>query len=144
MKKDTDSSIARKYIKENKDKLERKDIVNYLYKVTNLSKSTIQNIFAQVLDIRGYAEEKLAGKDGQKAKEFIKNNIGKMSEEELIEHLVKNTRLNELSAEAICFYVKNEENYRKKMPRIEEIKYKGRRRNFFIFDDSKLWREIDG
>ena len=138
-----DTTKARKFIKENIDKMERKEMVRKLYKITNLSKTTIQNLIAQRVNIKQYAEEKLTGKDGKKAKIFIENNIKNMTEEEIIEHLVKNTRLNELTAEAIYLYVKNGESFNEnKFIESEEIKYKGRKRSFFTFDDSKLWRNI--
>lgn len=141
MKIETDSSIARKYIKENKCKKERRDIVNHLFKVTNLSKTTIRNIFTQIDNIRDLGEEKLSGKDGQNAKKFILANIGKMTEAEIIEYLVKNTRLNELSAEAIFYVLTNvEEAKEKEELTTEEILYKGRKRSFFIIDDSKLYK----
>lgn len=138
-----DTTKARKFIKENINKMERKELVRKLYKITNLSKATIQNLIAQRLNIREYAEEKLSGKDGKKAKVFIENNIDKMTEEEIINYLVKNTRLNELSAEAIYLYVLNEEVSKKnEKETTEEILYKGRKRKFFIIDDSKLYRRI--
>jgi len=138
-----DTTKARKFIKENIDKMERKEIVRKLYKITNLSKTTIQNLIAQRANIKQYAEEKLSGKDGRKAKEFIEKNIEEMTEGEIIEHLVKNTRLNELSAEAIYLYVRNGEDTKKnKFIESEEIKYKGRKRSFFRIDDSKLWRNV--
>lgn len=140
MKKETDSRIARKYIKENKDNMERTAIVNHLFQVTNLSKTTIRNIFTQIEKIREYAEEKLSGKDGQNAKKFIENNIDIMTEEEIIEYLVKNTRLNELSAEAIYHSVTVQEIKESKKEDKEELLYKGRKRSFFMIDDSKLWR----
>lgn len=140
MKKETDSRIARKYIKENKDNMERTAIVNHLFQVTNLSKTTITNIFTQIEKIREYAEEKLSGKDGQNAKKFIENNIDIMTEEEIIEYLVKNTRLNELSAEAIYHSVTVQEIKESKKEDKEELLYKGRKRSFFMIDDSKLWR----
>lgn len=136
-----DTTKARKFIKENIDKMERKELVRKLYKITSLSKVTIQNLIAQRLNIKQYAEEKLTGKDGQKAKVFIENNLENMTEEEIIDYLVKNTRLNELSAEAIYLYVVGEEDIKvNEESSIEEVKYKGRTRNFFMIDDSKLYR----
>ena len=138
-----DTTKARKFIKENIDKMERKEIVRKLYKITNLSKATIQNLIRQRLNIKDYAEEKLTGKDGKRAKVFIENNIDKMTEEEIIDYLFKNTRLNELSAEAIYLYVKDGEIFKgKEEPKKEEIKYKGRTRNVFMIDDSKLYRSV--
>lgn len=139
-----DTTKARKFIKENIDKMERKEIVRKLYKITNLSKTTIQGLMFEREHIRDVGIEKLEGKDGRKAKEFIeKNIIDKMTEEEIIDYLVKNTRLNELSAEAIYLYVRNGEDTKKnKFIESEEIKYKGRKRSFFRIDDSKLWRSV--
>ena len=138
-----DTTKARKFIKENIDKMERPELVRRLYKITNLSKTTIQGLMFEREHIKDVGIEKLAGKDGRKAKEFIENNIKEMTEGEIIEHLVKNTRLNELSAEAIYLYVRNGEDTKKnKFIESEEIKYKGRKRNFFRIDDSKLWRNV--
>ena len=138
-----DNTKARKFIKENIDKMERPELVRKLYKITSLSKSTIQNLIAQILNIKQYAEEKLTGKDGQKAKVFIENNIDKMTEEEIIDYLVKNTRLNELSAEAIYLYAINGEATKENEDKFtEEILYKGRKRNCFCIDDSKLYRRV--
>lgn len=136
-----DTTKARKFIKENIDKMERKELLRKLYKITNLSRSTIQNLISQRENIKEYAEEELTGKDGQKATVFIENNIENMTEEEIINYLVKNTRLNELSAEAIYLYVVGEEGIKvNEESSIEEVKYKGRTRNFFMIDDSKLYR----
>lgn len=138
-----DTSKARKFIKENIDKMERKEIVRKLYKITNLSKTTIQGLMFEREHIKDVGIEKLEGKDGRKAKEFIEKNIEGMTEEEIIEHLVKNTRLNELSAEAIYLYVVGEKDTKEKEEsKVEEIKYKGRTRNFFTIDDSKLYRRV--
>ena len=141
-----DTTKARKFIKENIDKMERKEIVRKLYKITNLSKATIQNLIRQRLNIKDYEEEKLTGKDGKRAKVFIENNIDKMTEKEIINYLVKNTRLNELSAEAIYLYVKDGEDIKEikeeKESKKEEVKYKGRIRNVFMIDDSKLYRSV--
>ena len=141
-----DTTKARRFIKENYRKMDRPEIVRKLYKMTNLNKSTIQNLYAERENIREYAEEKLTGKDGIRAKVFIENNIDKMTEEEIIYYLVKNTRLNEFSAEAIYNYVKDGENFKEEeefKPK-EEVKYKGRTRSVFMIDDSKLYRSVNG
>ncbi len=138
-----DTTKARRFIKENMGKMDRPELLRKLYKMTNLSKNTIQNLIKERLNIRKYAEEKLTGKDGRRAKLFIENNIDKMTEEEIIDYLFKNTRLNEFSAEAIYLYVKDGEIFKgKEEAKKEKVKYKGRTRSVFMIDDSKLYRSV--
>ena len=141
-----DTTKARKFIKDNIDTMSRKEMLKKLYVLTNLSKATLQNLIKERVGLENIAEEKIERKDGRKAKELIESLIDKKSESEIIDYIVENTRLNELSAEAIYLYVKKErEDKPKKIvkeEKIEEIKFKGRRRAFFRFDDSKLYRRV--
>ena len=141
-----DTTKARKFIKDNIDTMSRKDMLKKLYIITNLSKATLQNLIKERVGLENIAEEKIERKDGRKAKELIESLIGEKSESEIIDYIVENTRLNELSAEAIYLYVKKErEDKPKKIikkEKVEEIKFKGRRREFFRFDDSKLYRWV--
>lgn len=141
-----DTTKARKFIKDNIDTMSRKEMLKKLYLITNLSKATLQNLIKERVGLENIAAEKIERKDGRKAKELIESLIDKKSEAEIIDYIVENTRLNELSAEAIYLYVKKErEDKPKKVvakEKVEEIKYKGRRRAFFRFDDSKLYRRV--
>lgn len=141
-----DTTKARKFIKDNIDTMSRKEMLKKLYIITNLSKATLQNLIKERVGLENIAAEKIERKDGRKAKELIESLIDKKSEAEIIDYIVENTRLNELSAEAIYLYVKKErEDKPKKIikkEKVEEIKFKGRRRAFFRFDDSKLYRRV--
>jgi len=141
-----DTTKARKFIKDNIDKMNRKEMLKKLYVLTNLSKATLQNLIKERVGLENIAVEKIERKDGRKAKELIESLIDKKCESEIIDYIVENTRLNELSAEAIYLYVKKErEDKPKKVvakEKVEEVKYKGRRRAFFRFDDSKLYRRV--
>ena len=136
-----DTSKARIFIKDNIDTMSRKDMLKKLYLITNLSKATLQNLIKERVGLENIAAEKIERKDGRKAKELIESLIDKKSESEIIDYIVENTRLNELSAEAIYLYVKKErEDKPKKVvkeEKVEEVKFKGRRRAFFRFDDMK-------
>lgn len=141
-----DTTKARKFIKDNIDTMSRKEMLKKLYIITNLSKATLQNLIKERVGLENIAAEKIERKDGRKAKELIESLIDKKSEAEIIDYIVENTRLNELSAEAIYLYVKKErEDKPKKVAakeKVEEIKYKGIKRQFFRFDDSKLYRRV--
>lgn len=85
------------------------------------------------------------------AREYIKENIGKMNIDEIVTHLRETTTLKVPSIERLYRDIKSErdreirEEIRAKA--IEErsrVKYKGRKREFFYIDDSKLWRAING
>lgn len=141
-----DTTKARKFIKDNIDTMSRKEMLKKLYIITNLSKATLQNLIKERVGLEHIAEEKIERKDGRKAKELIERLIDEKSESEIIDYIVENTRLNELSAEAIYLYVKKErEDKPKKIikkEKVEEIKYKGIKRQFFRFDVSNLWRNV--
>ena len=141
-----DTTKARKFIKDNIDTMSRKEMLKKLYIITNLSKATLQNLIKERVGLEHIAEEKIQRKDGRKAKELIESLIDKKSEAEIIDYIVENTRLNELSAEAIYLYVKKErEDKPKKVvvkEKVEEVKYKGIKRQFFRFDVSNLWRDV--
>lgn len=141
-----DTTKARKFIKDNIDTMNRKEMLKKLYLITNLSKATLQNLIKERVGLEHVAAEKIERKDGRKAKELIESLIDKKNEAEIIDYIVENTRLNELSAEAIYLYVKKErEDKPKKViieEKVEEIKYKGKTRAFFRFDDSNLYRRV--
>lgn len=103
-----DTTKARKFIKDNIDTMNRKEMLKKLYLITNLSKATLQNLIKERVGLENIAAEKIERKDGRKAKELIESLIDKKSEAEIIDYIVANTRLNELSAEAIYLYVKKE------------------------------------
>lgn len=85
------------------------------------------------------------------AREYIKENIGKKETDEIINYLRRTTTLNITTIEIIYRDIKSERDREIreeiKARAIEErskIKYKGRKREFFYIDDSKLWRAING
>lgn len=88
------------------------------------------------------------------AREYIENNLGVITEEEIMNTLIRKTNLSQLTLKAIFNEVisekYNEAKRKLKEPmKKEEIKvgeeyYKGRKRSFFMIDDSRLWRGING
>lgn len=85
------------------------------------------------------------------AREYIKENIGKKETDEIINYLRRTTTLNITTIERIYRDIKSERDREIreeiKARAIEErnkTKYKGRKREFFYIDDSKLWRAING
>ncbi len=133
--------------KESKDKMDRIDIINHLLVVTDLKRVSINHIFSEIENPHKYVKEKLTGPDAVKAKEYIKENIKNLSELEIIDYITKKTRLNNLSAKVLYDIEFNKRNFKgkarmKRKEDREEILYKGRRRNFFVIDDSKLWRNV--
>lgn len=83
------------------------------------------------------------------AREYIKDNIQKKKRNEIIEHLQKVTSLKLYTIGAIYKEVNEEINIEvrnrikaKKKKEEEIIKYKGRKRKFFYFDDRSIYKEI--
>ena len=85
------------------------------------------------------------------AREYIKENIGKKNIDEIVTYLRETTTLKVPSIERLYRDIKSERDREIreaiKARTIEErskTKYKGRKREFFYIDDSKLWRAING
>lgn len=73
---------------------------------------------------------------------YIKENYYILTKEQIIEQLVKYTRLTIKSAESV-FETAEAEIYIEERDKAREVvKYKGKERDFFKFDTSKLWREV--
>lgn len=88
------------------------------------------------------------------AREYIEINLGVITEEEIINNLRRKTNLSSVTIKAIFNEVISEkyneakrklkERMRKEKKKLGEEYYKGRKRSFFIIDDSRLWRGING
>jgi hypothetical protein len=83
------------------------------------------------------------------AREYIKENIGKKETEEIINYLRRTTTLNITTIERIYRDIKSERDREireeikaRAIDERNKIKYKGRKRNFFYIDDSKLYRNL--
>lgn len=77
-------------------------------------------------------------------KSYIRKNYYKLTKHQLIAFITKHTRLKESTAIKMYEEIEFEKFIEKRDKGIEEkeIKYKGRKRNFFEIDDSLLWRSI--
>lgn len=73
---------------------------------------------------------------------YIKENYYILTKEQIIEQLVKHTRLTIKSAESIFETAEAEIYIEERDKAREEVKYKGKERDFFKFDTSRLWREV--
>ena len=73
---------------------------------------------------------------------YIKENYYILTKEQIIEQLVKHTRLTRKSAESVFETAETEIYIEERDKAREEVKYKGKERDFFKFDTSKLWREV--
>lgn len=81
------------------------------------------------------------------AMEYIRENIDKKKRYEIIEHLQEVTKLKVSTLETIYKDIKDETNinksYNARMKKESEIiKYKGRDRKFFNFDDTDLYKGL--
>ncbi|MDB1935252.1 hypothetical protein PMY12_18645 [Clostridium tertium] len=85
------------------------------------------------------------------ARNYIQENIDKKDVKEIINYLEETINLKLESIERIYRDIKSdrdreirEEIRAKTMEERSKVKYKGRKREFFYIDDSKLWRAING
>lgn len=81
------------------------------------------------------------------AKEYIRDNIQREKKNEIIEYLKEMTLLKSSTLDTLYKEIKREldiETRHKMRAKKEEevIKFKGRRRSFFIIDDTNLYKEI--
>lgn len=81
--------------------------------------------------------------DSYKAIEYIETHIHELGREEIIEDLMKITKLARNTLQSLYYVVHSAHKVVEEEPIIKET-YKGRERNFFKFDTSKLWREVNG
>lgn len=85
------------------------------------------------------------------ARNYIQENIDKKDVKEIINYLEETVNLKLESIERIYRDIKSdrdreirEEIRAKAIEERSRVKYKGRKREFFYIDDSKLWRAING
>ena len=140
MRKESDTSRARDFILENKDKMTYREIVNHIMVMTKLKKTSIQTLVTKILNNNYDKHEIPNGKHAMKAREYIRNNFYKDTREEIIDYIVENTALQEYSAGRIYDEVVQEKKAKPKAEKVESNLYKGRERRFFYFDVSNLWR----
>lgn len=142
MRKESDTSKARKFILENKNKMTYREMVEEIKKFTKLKEVSIKNIVTEV--IRGvYSNCDIpTGLHGQRARVIIETNLYTKTKEELVEYISENTILSRYTAEKIYEVILNEKKIKPEEKTKEKLLYKGRQRRFFYFDTSKLWRTI--
>ncbi len=79
--------------------------------------------------------------DSYKATEYIEKHIHELEREEIIENLMKITKLAKSTLQSLYYVVYSSYKGVEEETIIKET-YKGRERTFFKFDTSKLWREV--
>lgn len=94
----------------------------------------------------------MAGKNKTRtiiAREYIKENIGRQKRYEILEHLETKCSLKMTTLETLYKEVKVEDELEirnkareKKKQEEREIKFRGKKRHFFYFDDTKLYKDI--
>lgn len=94
----------------------------------------------------------MAGKNKTRvmiARDYIKENIGRQKRYEILEHLETKCSLKMTTLETLYKEAKAEEELEKrnrarekKKQEEQEIKFRGKRRKFFYFDDTKLYKDI--
>lgn len=79
-------------------------------------------------------------------KEYIKEGYNIFSKQQLIDCITMHTRLKENTILKLYKEVEEEKYIEEKNKEREDksMRYKGRERNFFKFDTSNLWRNING
>ena len=79
-------------------------------------------------------------------KRYIKEHYYDIDKHKTIAHICKHTRLKAETVKGLYAEIEIEKllelRDKKQEEREIEIRYKGRERDFFYFDDSKLWRNI--
>ena len=82
------------------------------------------------------------------AREYIRENYKTIKRNEIIDYLIKQGGLKESSIKIIYHEVAaevgEEEREKQRQKELNEIKYKGRKRNFFKFDDKYLYKDLIG
>lgn len=79
--------------------------------------------------------------DSYKATEYIEKNIYELEREEIIENLMKITKLAKSTLQSLYYVVYSSYKESEEEKIFKEV-YKERQRDFFKFDTSKLWRNI--
>lgn len=82
------------------------------------------------------------------ARQYIRDNYKTIKRNEIIDYLIKQGGLKEESIKIIYNEVaaefREEEREKQRQKELNEIKYKGRKRNFFKFDDKYLYKDLIG
>lgn len=82
------------------------------------------------------------------ARQYIRDNYKTIKKNEIIDHLIRESGLKENSIKIIYHEVdaefRAEEREKQRQKELNEIKYKGRKREFFKFDDKYLYKDLIG
>ena len=82
------------------------------------------------------------------AREYIRENYKTIKRNEIIDYLIKQGGLKESSIKIIYHEVdiefRAEEKEKQRQKKLNEIKYKGRKREFFKFNDECLYKDLIG
>lgn len=82
------------------------------------------------------------------AREYIRENYKTIKRNEIIDYLIKQGGLKESSIKIIYHEVdiefRAEEKEKQRQKELNEIKYKGRKREFFKFNDECLYKDLIG
>lgn len=146
MRKESDTSRARKFILENKDKYDFKEMTKKVLEMTTkLNERSVKTLIGRTLDKSLENFIPPAGKQSLKAQEYISDNINKKTEKEIIDYITQNIFLSEFTAMKLYELIKLEKDLELREKQKEKdclMRYKGRKRQFFYIDDSKLYRGV--
>lgn len=82
------------------------------------------------------------------ARQYIRDNYGTIKRNEIIDNLIREGGLKENSIKVIYHEVevefREEVREKQRQKELNEIKYKGRKREFFKFDDKYLYKDLIG
>lgn len=82
------------------------------------------------------------------ARQYIRDNYKTIKRNEIIDYLIRESGLKENSIKVIYHEVyaefREDEREKERKKELNEIKYKGRKRNFFKFDDKYLYKNLIG
>lgn len=144
MRRVSDTSRAREFILENKDKYDFKQMTEKVLEMTsNLSVRSVKTLIVRTLDTSLKTFIPPTGKRSVAAQDYIKENIDKASKEDIVGYIIKNMRISDFTAvklyELIELELQAEE--KEKQKELEALnRFKGKQRRFFQIDDSKLYR----
>lgn len=82
------------------------------------------------------------------ARQYIRDNYKTIKKNEIVEYLIRESGLKENSIKTIYHEVdaefRAEEREEQRQKELNEIKYKGRKREFFKFNDECLYKDLIG
>lgn len=82
------------------------------------------------------------------ARQYIRDNYKTIKRNEIIDYLIRESGLKENSIKTIYHEVdtefRAEEKDKQRQKKLNEIKYKGRKREFFKFNDEHLYKDLIG